>query len=187
MWIYSILIAYMFYIFRLCALTLVCLNVSDYCRLNYDEGQGSSFNYALYYDAKTDQCNPFIYKGEGGNANHFKNERECIRNCSANIDRIYPLEGKMNLWINTKLDSSWATYQCQNVWYNFKGTAKSRLNQTKQFFPAVLRTLEPELANEVVLWPKRPWQATPHHHQSREAFVSHWSIQFECYAWRAVF
>ncbi|XP_026221169.1 boophilin-G2 [Anabas testudineus] len=64
----------------------------DFCRLTHDEGKGPSFLYALYYDPISDLCNPFIYKGEGGNENRFQTERDCIRNCSANADATYPTE-----------------------------------------------------------------------------------------------
>uniref|UniRef100_A0A3Q1HVS1 BPTI/Kunitz inhibitor domain-containing protein n=1 Tax=Anabas testudineus TaxID=64144 RepID=A0A3Q1HVS1_ANATE len=69
------------------------LNYSyHFCRLTHDEGKGPSFLYALYYDPISDLCNPFIYKGEGGNENRFQTERDCIRNCSANADATYPTE-----------------------------------------------------------------------------------------------
>ncbi|XP_034734094.1 kunitz-type serine protease inhibitor bitisilin-3 [Etheostoma cragini] len=67
-------------------------NPPDYCNLQYDEGEGTSFTFALYYDRDQGVCNPFLYKGMGGNANRFLNERECIRNCSANAEDIYPTD-----------------------------------------------------------------------------------------------
>uniref|UniRef100_A0A8C9ZDN6 BPTI/Kunitz inhibitor domain-containing protein n=1 Tax=Sander lucioperca TaxID=283035 RepID=A0A8C9ZDN6_SANLU len=57
-----------------------------------DEGEGTSFNFALYYDHTKDECNPFLYRGIGGNANRFLNERDCIRNCSVNAENIYPMD-----------------------------------------------------------------------------------------------
>ncbi|KAF1386742.1 hypothetical protein PFLUV_G00098040 [Perca fluviatilis] len=66
--------------------------IPDFCRLQSDEGQGTSFTFALYYDHAKDECNPFIYKGIGGNANRFRNERDCIRNCSVNAENIYPTD-----------------------------------------------------------------------------------------------
>uniref|UniRef100_A0A672J3Y8 BPTI/Kunitz inhibitor domain-containing protein n=1 Tax=Salarias fasciatus TaxID=181472 RepID=A0A672J3Y8_SALFA len=57
-----------------------------------DMGEGTKFHYAVYYDPSTDQCSPFHYKGEKGNANRFEHERECIRNCSDNAENIYPME-----------------------------------------------------------------------------------------------
>ncbi|XP_076743227.1 U-actitoxin-Avd3n-like [Maylandia zebra] len=30
--------------------------------------------------------------GEGGNANRFENEAECMRNCSHNAENIYPMD-----------------------------------------------------------------------------------------------
>lgn len=67
---------------------------TDFCSLPKDEGEGTSFHFALHYDVKVDRCNPFLYKGQGGNANRFLNERECIRNCSVNVDKIYPMDGE---------------------------------------------------------------------------------------------
>lgn len=46
----------------------------------------------MYYDVDKDECNPFLYKGSGGNANRFLNERDCIRNCSLNSEKIYPMD-----------------------------------------------------------------------------------------------
>uniref|UniRef100_A0A3B4G477 BPTI/Kunitz inhibitor domain-containing protein n=1 Tax=Pundamilia nyererei TaxID=303518 RepID=A0A3B4G477_9CICH len=67
---------------------------SEFCRLPSDAGQGTSFNFAVYYDVSKDQCSPFLYNGEGGNANRFQNERECLRNCSVNAEDVYPMDGK---------------------------------------------------------------------------------------------
>ncbi|XP_019731522.1 boophilin-G2 [Hippocampus comes] len=69
-------------------------NIPDFCHLADDEGFGTKFIIALYYDAANDQCSPFIYKGEGGNDNRFLNERECMKNCSAHIERSYPLDAR---------------------------------------------------------------------------------------------
>ncbi|XP_074488968.1 inter-alpha-trypsin inhibitor [Sebastes fasciatus] len=67
-------------------------NPPDFCQLEHDEGQGLSFTFALYYDPVQDRCIPFLFKGEGGNANRFLNERECIRNCSINAETHYPMD-----------------------------------------------------------------------------------------------
>ncbi|XP_029992555.1 papilin [Sphaeramia orbicularis] len=64
----------------------------DFCQLAPDEGEGPSFQFAMFYDPAIDKCSPFIYKGQGGNANRFNNERECIRNCSVNAEDIYPMD-----------------------------------------------------------------------------------------------
>ncbi|XP_072242004.1 inter-alpha-trypsin inhibitor isoform X2 [Leuresthes tenuis] len=48
--------------------------------------------FSVYYDADSDQCKPFFYQGEGGNANRFVNERECLRNCSAKAAELYPMD-----------------------------------------------------------------------------------------------
>ncbi|KAM9352358.1 inter-alpha-trypsin inhibitor [Symphorus nematophorus] len=64
----------------------------EFCQMPHDEGQGTKFIFSLYYDAVQDMCQPFLYRGEGGNANRFVNERECIRNCSVNSEAIYPTD-----------------------------------------------------------------------------------------------
>ncbi|KAG8012674.1 Kunitz-type serine protease inhibitor bitisilin-3 [Nibea albiflora] len=61
-----------------------------FCHMPVDEGTGMNFQFALYFDQESQRCHPFMYKGEGGNANRFLNERECIRNCSNNPDDLYP-------------------------------------------------------------------------------------------------
>ncbi|XP_070762768.1 inter-alpha-trypsin inhibitor [Enoplosus armatus] len=67
-------------------------NTPEFCQFPHNEGDGPSFTFALYYNAERDQCNPFIYKGQGGNANRFVNERECMRNCSARAQDVYPMD-----------------------------------------------------------------------------------------------
>ncbi|KAM7002574.1 kunitz-type serine protease inhibitor bitisilin-3 [Tautogolabrus adspersus] len=67
-------------------------SVPEFCQLPEDEGTGQSFSFSLYYDAANSRCSPFLYKGQGGNANRFVNERECIRNCSADADTLYPMD-----------------------------------------------------------------------------------------------
>lgn len=59
-------------------------------------GDGSKTEMHLYYNAAQDQCVPFKYSGEGGNQNRFSNERECMRTCSANVENVYPIDGKTN-------------------------------------------------------------------------------------------
>uniref|UniRef100_A0A8D3AXZ0 Si:dkeyp-73b11.8 n=1 Tax=Scophthalmus maximus TaxID=52904 RepID=A0A8D3AXZ0_SCOMX len=63
-----------------------------FCQLPPSAGNGLEFIVAFYYNHTKDQCNPFMYNGEGGNSNRFVNERECIRNCSANAENIYPTD-----------------------------------------------------------------------------------------------
>lgn len=70
---------------------------TDFCQLPSDEGEGNNYIFSLFYDANQDQCSPFLYKGEGGNGNRFENERDCIRNCSANAEQIYPMDGNVTL------------------------------------------------------------------------------------------
>ncbi|KAK2842304.1 hypothetical protein Q5P01_012504 [Channa striata] len=65
-------------------------NIPESCQQPQDEGVGTSFIFFLYYDSHYDQCSPFIFKGQGGNANRFRNELECIRNCSDKAEETYP-------------------------------------------------------------------------------------------------
>uniref|UniRef100_H3C3T1 BPTI/Kunitz inhibitor domain-containing protein n=1 Tax=Tetraodon nigroviridis TaxID=99883 RepID=H3C3T1_TETNG len=70
-------------------------SIPEFCLLPKNEGKGSTFNFALYYDAAQDLCSPFIYKGEGGNGNRFANERDCMRNCSSNAEKFYPMDASL--------------------------------------------------------------------------------------------
>ncbi|XP_055011894.1 BPTI/Kunitz domain-containing protein [Boleophthalmus pectinirostris] len=76
------------------ALTLVHsgFQTPAFCQLPKDEGTGTLISFSLYYDSARGLCRPFLYSGEGGNANRFVNEIECIRNCSANAENIYPMD-----------------------------------------------------------------------------------------------
>ncbi|XP_062277497.1 BPTI/Kunitz domain-containing protein [Scomber scombrus] len=64
----------------------------EFCSMLPDEGTGSKFDFEVYFDPSTDQCLPFLYKGEGGNQNRFQNEKECIRNCSDTPEKTYPTD-----------------------------------------------------------------------------------------------
>ncbi|XP_061774083.1 BPTI/Kunitz domain-containing protein-like [Nerophis ophidion] len=66
--------------------------IPDFCQLEEDEGVGSGFIIALHYSFTENRCNPFIYKGSEGNANRFLREQDCMRNCSASVDRYYPTD-----------------------------------------------------------------------------------------------
>ncbi|KAL2093234.1 hypothetical protein ACEWY4_010546 [Coilia grayii] len=65
----------------------------EFCSMSPDEGssEDGSFMIYLHYDAAKDKCYPFKYHGNGGNANRFVSERDCIRNCSATAPKLYPL------------------------------------------------------------------------------------------------
>ncbi|XP_035012463.1 BPTI/Kunitz domain-containing protein [Hippoglossus stenolepis] len=66
--------------------------IPDFCQLDPVGGDGPSFIHSIHYNHLTDRCEPFIYSGIGGNSNRFEKERECIRNCSANAEDIYPMD-----------------------------------------------------------------------------------------------
>lgn len=83
-----------FLLFLATALTLVHSGylIPDFCRLPKDEGDGLvGVIYSVYYEPAVDRCLPFHFTGQGGNQNRFSNERECIRNCSANAEKMYPM------------------------------------------------------------------------------------------------
>ncbi|XP_051807978.1 BPTI/Kunitz domain-containing protein isoform X1 [Acanthochromis polyacanthus] len=71
---------------------LIMIFVPEFCMLPSDGGTGPKFDVSLYYNHEKGECNPFLYYGSGGNANRFANERECIRNCSADAEKIYPMD-----------------------------------------------------------------------------------------------
>lgn len=81
-------------------LEIYCFLPTEFCNLNVVEGEGTGFIFSVYYNPLKDQCDPFIYKGEGGNANRFQNERECMRNCSSNVQNTYPFDGKVILHLH---------------------------------------------------------------------------------------
>lgn len=59
-----------------------------------DEGDGSDAQMRLYYSPSEDRCIPFKYTGQGGNQNRFLLEKDCMRNCSTNVENVYPINGK---------------------------------------------------------------------------------------------
>uniref|UniRef100_A0A3P8Q9T1 BPTI/Kunitz inhibitor domain-containing protein n=1 Tax=Astatotilapia calliptera TaxID=8154 RepID=A0A3P8Q9T1_ASTCA len=67
-------------VYNLLSLYIISFS-TDFCLLPPDVGQGTSFTLAVHYDVNKDQCTPFLYNGEGGNANRFENESECITQC----------------------------------------------------------------------------------------------------------
>ncbi|XP_033902389.3 tissue factor pathway inhibitor isoform X1 [Acipenser ruthenus] len=60
------------------------------CKLDMDEGQGEGRGFRLFYNIKVDQCQPFSYKGSGGNGNRFFTDRMCMSNCSDRAAELYP-------------------------------------------------------------------------------------------------
>ncbi|XP_038124661.1 BPTI/Kunitz domain-containing protein [Cyprinodon tularosa] len=76
----------------LSALHLSNSQKQDFCKLPMDPGEGSTFKFAVYYNPDKDQCSPFFYQGQGGNANRFQSERDCMRNCSYNSEENYPMD-----------------------------------------------------------------------------------------------
>uniref|UniRef100_A0A669CYK4 BPTI/Kunitz inhibitor domain-containing protein n=1 Tax=Oreochromis niloticus TaxID=8128 RepID=A0A669CYK4_ORENI len=106
-----------------------------FCLLPPDVGQGTSFTFAVHYDVNKDQCTPFLYNGQGGNANRFENERECMRNCSPNAENIYPMdgctlekaEGECNgKYLRYYYDSIDKKYQCSPFIYKGEGGNANR-------------------------------------------------------------
>ncbi|KAK6492679.1 uterine plasmin/trypsin inhibitor-like [Huso huso] len=64
------------------------------CSLSLDTGTGSQNQVQFYFDKTSKLCQPFTYKGEGGNVNRFAKEEECMKNCSDTQD-FYPDDRKM--------------------------------------------------------------------------------------------
>ncbi|XP_029697513.1 boophilin-G2 [Takifugu rubripes] len=91
-------------------------SIPNFCQLPNDEGEGKNYIFSLFYDANLDQCSPFLYKGEGGNDNRFENERDCIRNCSANSEDIYPMDA--SLACHFKRDSGKCSGQYLRYYYD---------------------------------------------------------------------
>uniref|UniRef100_A0A673CXG3 BPTI/Kunitz inhibitor domain-containing protein n=1 Tax=Sphaeramia orbicularis TaxID=375764 RepID=A0A673CXG3_9TELE len=83
---------------------------------SYSSGEGPSFQFAMFYDPAIDKCSPFIYKGQGGNANRFNNERECIRNCSVNAEDIYPMDACHFPKANGKCSGRFLRYYYDSVY-----------------------------------------------------------------------
>ncbi|XP_041087208.1 uncharacterized protein LOC121301691 isoform X1 [Polyodon spathula] len=91
------------------------------CSLSPDAGTGSQNRIQFHYDKIKNLCQPFIYKGEGGNANRFAKEKECMKNCSATPDLLYPDDRK------TLCDMPSVTGSCYGrilMWY-FNSTAST--------------------------------------------------------------
>ncbi|XP_067235726.1 kunitz-type serine protease inhibitor bitisilin-3-like [Chanodichthys erythropterus] len=65
------------------------------CSLKPDEGTGDEVVIYTHYDAEKDTCQPFRYSGQGGNANRFITEKQCMRNCSDRADQLYPKDDKV--------------------------------------------------------------------------------------------
>ena len=93
---------------------------TGFCQLEPVEGDGPSFLHLIHFNHLKDRCEPFIYSGAGGNGNRFENERECIRNCSANAENVYPMDGKIVQWIHTENRvSNVIVHFAWHVWCSF--------------------------------------------------------------------
>ncbi|XP_066557887.1 inter-alpha-trypsin inhibitor [Amia ocellicauda] len=55
-----------------------------------DPGTGDKFLFRLFYNKITKRCEPFMYKGNGGNGNRFITDKMCMKNCSDEPDKFYP-------------------------------------------------------------------------------------------------
>ncbi|XP_048014124.1 kunitz-type serine protease inhibitor bitisilin-3-like [Megalobrama amblycephala] len=72
------------------SLSLIFSPNLEACSLKPDEGTGDEVVIYMHYDAEKDSCHPFRYSGQGGNANRFITEKQCMRNCSDRADQLYP-------------------------------------------------------------------------------------------------
>ncbi|XP_051740986.1 BPTI/Kunitz domain-containing protein [Ctenopharyngodon idella] len=65
------------------------------CSLKPDVGTGENVVIYMHYDEEKDTCLPFRYSGQGGNANRFITEKQCMRNCSDRAEEMYPTDEKL--------------------------------------------------------------------------------------------
>ncbi|XP_041966262.1 BPTI/Kunitz domain-containing protein [Alosa sapidissima] len=68
---------------------------NEICSMPKNEGtaaEGIQPMVYYYYDNVTDQCDPFMFYGAGGNANRFNVEKYCMRNCSSSGTALYPID-----------------------------------------------------------------------------------------------
>ncbi|GMH43327.1 hypothetical protein BSKO_11249 [Bryopsis sp. KO-2023] len=54
---------------------------SDVCGLPKDEGSCTDFALRFHYNSSRKRCEPFKFKGCGGNANNFQTPKECSTKC----------------------------------------------------------------------------------------------------------
>uniref|UniRef100_A0A3B5MY82 BPTI/Kunitz inhibitor domain-containing protein n=1 Tax=Xiphophorus couchianus TaxID=32473 RepID=A0A3B5MY82_9TELE len=85
------------------SLNLSFCHSTEFCNLPSDPGEGTTFTFFVYYKHEEDKCLPFFYQGQGGNANRFKSERECMRNCSINSEKLYPMDGEKIFFLISKI------------------------------------------------------------------------------------
>ena len=51
------------------------------CKLQPEKGYGKFSYERYYYDTYTKTCEPFYYKGYGGNGNNFYSYKQCVKYC----------------------------------------------------------------------------------------------------------
>lgn len=119
------------------------LSFTDFCSMQPEEGDGSATDIYLYYNAAEDRCLTFRYSGHGGNPNRFINERHCMRNCSTNVENVYPTDGK-TLWLIHNGQNKNCVSSNEHCAYLWRGMLQ-RANTSWVF----LGTLEQALTNAV--------------------------------------
>ncbi|XP_064164868.1 boophilin-G2 isoform X1 [Anguilla rostrata] len=62
----------------------------EQCGHPMDEGTGEKQDLKFYYSKEKKVCEPFHYKGIGGNDNRFNSDMECMEACSENYATAYP-------------------------------------------------------------------------------------------------
>ncbi|XP_039629616.1 BPTI/Kunitz domain-containing protein [Polypterus senegalus] len=70
-------------------------NKKNACNMNLDEGYGDGYFFRVYYNKTLDNCQPFSYRGSGGNLNKFITDKMCMRNCSSKGYEVYPESDKV--------------------------------------------------------------------------------------------
>ncbi|GMT10549.1 hypothetical protein PFISCL1PPCAC_1846, partial [Pristionchus fissidentatus] len=65
--------------------TSLSLSFAADCTSSRDSGvpcEEATSSFSFYYDPKSKVCQPFSYKGCGGNSNRFSSKDECLNTCS---------------------------------------------------------------------------------------------------------
>ncbi|VDK74801.1 unnamed protein product [Litomosoides sigmodontis] len=83
-------------------LTTVCCNRSpsgDRCHQPLNTGLGNAFLRRWYFNADSEHCEPFIYRGLQGNENNFLNQNDCQTTCFVNpcaVGKPYRIQGSIS-------------------------------------------------------------------------------------------
>ncbi|XP_026859325.2 BPTI/Kunitz domain-containing protein isoform X2 [Electrophorus electricus] len=79
--------------FQLLCLGIICtiaLALDPKCNETVNDGTGHEKIVKFYYNPQLGFCSPFFYTGEGGNANRFDSDHDCMVSCSPKYQEFYP-------------------------------------------------------------------------------------------------